>query len=58
MGAYLTIYLSMTVSVIVILAGFYWHEDFKAVLTFAGTIIGCLTGYYFGGRSKQKKDGA
>lgn len=55
MGAWVTIICSGGAFLAVLLSGFFFSEHLDKILTFAGTIIGSITGFYFGGRSKQPK---
>ena len=39
----------------IILLGWRESEHFESVLTFASTLIGGITGFYFGGSGKSKR---
>jgi hypothetical protein len=56
MNAYVTVFFSAAVFVILILS-FWFPAHFDRVLTFAGTIIGSITGFYFAGRQRPVKSG-
>jgi len=56
MGAYVTIICSASVFVIIIVSGFGFKDHLDKVLTFGGTIIGSITGFYFGGRKTGKEN--
>jgi len=58
MGAYVTIICSASVFIIIALSGFFFKDQFDKVLTFGGTVIGSITGFYFGGQSKGNKQNA
>ena len=50
-GAAVTILLCILIFAVVFYA-FCFPDKFDSVLTFAGTILGSITGFYFGGRSR------
>lgn len=50
MGAYVTFACSAGVFIIIIMSGFFFAEHLDKILTFGGTVIGSITGFYFGGR--------
>jgi hypothetical protein len=56
MGAYVTFACSAGVFVTIIMSGFFFPEDLDKILTFGGTVIGSITGFYFGGRKSGKEN--
>lgn len=56
MNVYVTVFFSVAVFGVLILS-FWFPAHFDKVLTFSGTIIGSITGFYFAGRQRSAKSG-
>ncbi len=53
MSAGVTVFLAITVIAILMITMVWFDSHFDKILTLTGTVLGSITGFYFGGRSRK-----